>query len=83
MTELTKIHERVFGAKKQNKELWFLVKDPDGQLSVVHEHFIREKGRRQFAPVAQKRMSVEEAMCNGGKLAKNLWYALSPGMERS
>lgn len=83
MTELSKIHERVFGAKKQNKELWFLVKDPDGQLSVIHEQSIREKGQRQFAPVAQNRMSVEEAMCHGGKLAKNLWYALPQGMQRS
>ena len=83
MTELNKIHERVFGARKQNKDLWFLVKDTDGQLSVLHEQRIREKGQKQFAPVAQKRMSVQEAMCHGGKLAKNLWYALPSGMQRN
>jgi uncharacterized membrane protein YcaP (DUF421 family) len=83
MTEHSKIHERVFGAKKQNQDVWFLVKETDGQLSVLHERRVREKGQRQFNPVARNHMSVSQAMCHGGKLAKNLWYALPGNMLRN
>lgn len=76
MVEHSKIHERVFGSRMQNQDVWFLIKEDNGNLLVLHERRIREKGEKSFSKVEQERMSVREAMCKGGKLAKNLWYAV-------
>ena len=76
MTERHRIHELVSGSKNQTKDVWFLVKEDDGHMLVLHERCCREKGTRRFTPVAQTSMSLREAMCKGGKLAKNLWYAV-------
>lgn len=76
MTERHKIHEFLSGSRSQNKDVWFLIKEDDGQMLVLHERCCREKGARQFTPVERTSMSVREAMCKGGKLAKNLWYAV-------
>jgi hypothetical protein len=60
----------------QNQDVWFLIKEEDGKAVVVHERFCREKGENEFRRVEERRMSVGEAMSQGGKLAKNLWYAI-------
>ena len=78
MAERRKIHERVSGSRRQNQDLWFLIREDDGSAVVVHERFCREKGERAFRRVEERCMSVAEAMSQGGKLAKNLCYAI-PG----
>jgi hypothetical protein len=76
MAARRKIHERVSGSRMQNQDVWFLIKEDDGEAVVVHERFCREKGEKEFRRVDERRMSVGEAMSQGGKLAKNLWYAI-------
>jgi hypothetical protein len=71
-----KVYERVSGSRMQNQDVWFLIKEDDGEAVVVHERSCREKGQKEFRPVDERRMSVGEAMSQGGKLAKNLWYAI-------
>lgn len=76
MAECKKVHERVSGSRMQNQEVWFLIKGDDGEAVVLRERLCRDKGEKQFRLVEERRMSVGEAMSEGGKLAKNLWYAL-------
>ena len=76
MAECRKIHERISGSRMQNQEIWFLIKGDDGETVVLRERLCRDKGEKRFRRVEQRRMSVREAMSEGGKLAKNLWYAL-------
>lgn len=76
MAERRKIHERVSGSRMQNQDVWFLIREDDGKAVVVHERLCREKGAKAFKRVEERCMSVGEAMSLGGKLAKNLWYAI-------
>lgn len=71
-----KIDERVSGSPMQNQDMWFLIKEDEGEAMVVQERFCREKGEKEFRRVDERRMSMGEAMSQGGKLAKNLWYAI-------
>lgn len=76
MAECRKIYERVTGSRMQNQEIWFLDLADDGSSVVLHQRLCRDKGENQFRLVEERNLSVREAMSEGGKLAKNLWFAM-------
>ena len=76
MAERRKIHERVSGSRMQNQDVWYLIRGDDGGAVVLHQRLCRDKGKKEFRRVDERSMSVREAMSKGGKLAKNLWYAM-------
>lgn len=76
MAKRRKVYARVSGSRMQNQDIWSLIQGDDGETLVLHERLCREKGEKKFSLVEERRMSVREAMSGGGKLAKNLWYAM-------
>jgi len=76
MTERRKIHERVSGSRMQSQEIWFLDQADDGTPVIVHQRLCRDRGDNRFKLVEERNLSVSEVMSEGGKLAKNLWYAM-------
>jgi hypothetical protein len=76
MAERRKFHERVSGSRNQNQDLWFLVEADDGTYGVLHQRLCRDKGESRFRLLEENNLSVREVMSEGGKLAKDLWYAM-------
>jgi len=76
MTERRKIYERVSGSRMQSQDIWFLEHDDDGTSVVLHQRLCRDKGENRFRLLEERSLSVGEVMNKGGKLAKNLWYAM-------
>lgn len=71
-----KIHERVYGVRMQNQDVWYLTKGTDGEAIVLYERSVRHKGDREYRLVEERRMNLREAMNQGGELARKLWYAM-------